>query len=133
MSRDTKLVRVEKCEDYQELIFLVKTGDLCAYAVNSFKSEYRVRLQRGEPLGTLSLGERRAYWAMYNEFLNSNEALVRRQGSDRIQQMLADFTTDKARFNIPDDWSSKMGGLPYLDLLNYLQNTKGLNISDNKG
>lgn len=87
----------------------------------------------GEPLGTLTLGERRAYWAMYSEFLNSNEALVRRQGSDRIQQMLADFTTDKARFNIPDDWSSKMGGLPYLDLLNYLQNTKGLNISDNKG
>jgi len=48
LSTETKLVGIEKGEDYQELIFYIKPGDLCAYAVNSLKSEYRVRLQRGE-------------------------------------------------------------------------------------
>lgn len=47
LSPNTKLTRFESTNDYQELVFKTAPGDLCAYSVNSFNAECRVRLQRG--------------------------------------------------------------------------------------
>lgn len=71
--------------------------------------------KRGRPKRTMSTEERRAYWDLYNEFLNQNKNASSKYGSETIQQMLADITF------------ARQEKMSFLDTLNAL----GENLEEN--
>lgn len=77
------------------------------------------KTEEGDPKGTLNLGERRAYWALFNEFAvgDNTAATFNRYGSHRMQTIIGEFVKYKPNeeedeekpFSVPSDWSGKPG------------------------
>ena len=68
--------------------------------------------ENGNPRATLSRDDRMRFWALYSEYANSHAVKVTKYGSDRIQQMIAEFAIQK-----PDHDSD----FPFQKMLDFLE------------
>lgn len=68
--------------------------------------------ENGNPRATLSRDDRMRFWALYAEYANSHAVEVTRYGSDRIQQMIAEFAIQKPEHE---------GDFPFQKMLDFLE------------
>lgn len=68
--------------------------------------------EAGNPRATLSRDDRIRFWSLYAEYANSHAVEVAKYGSDRIQQMVAEFAIQKPE---------RDGDFPFQKMLDFLE------------
>lgn len=101
-----------------------KTSSLTGIREVNREQDIRIfgKNEAGEPLGTLTLGERRVYWALYNDFASGQHAAeVSNRGSKVVQRDFGQFIRS-GKISIPINWISERasGDLPRRDLMSFL-------------
>ena len=119
ISRNRAMAELFRLQEF----FSAKTSDVKgAREVNKEQDRRIFGVDKnGKPLGKMTSAERKAYWDLYDEFVNQNPTYEYIYGSNRIQQYLGDYI-----LNAPEDGKGTVDSNP--DIIANLRNALSKNV-----